>query len=496
MFEIFFHSLILLIFFWAVRTTKAVLFWLYLWQLKEYHTGRFKAHFQTEKGKRLIWNKIFIGKLFLLVSFSFLFSYAFFILLFVYFIELSKALLDFLRKRIKKPVLTKKTVFLIIFNLSFVFLIAAYIAIQTKMPLLQGLGFWLLLIDILIPLVVSLIVLLSQPLTVLLRNRVLEKAKKKREQFKDLIVIGITGSYGKTSTKEFLYTILSEKFKVLKTKEHQNSEIGIAQCILNDLKLEHKIFICEMGAYNKGGIKLLCDIVKPKIGVLTGINEQHMATFGSLENIIKTKFELIESLPKDGTAFFNAKNKYCQELYEKTLIKKKLYAREQETGEEENLAGAVAVAKELGMNDQEIEQAKKKIKFGLQVEKIKNLNIINSTYSSNPHSVISHLEYLKKWQGRRVIIMPCLIELGQASKQVHQRIGQKIDEVCDLGIITTKECFSSLEKSCDSKKCQIVFLENPKEIFEKIKDFNNKNDIILLEGRLSREIINLFYANN
>ena len=90
----------------------------------------------------------------------------------------------------------------------------------------------------------------------------------------------------------------------MKTKEHQNSEVGISQCILNDLEPKHQIFICEMGAYNRGGIKLLASIAKPKIGILTGINEQHLATFGSLENIIKTKYEVIESLPSDGLAIF------------------------------------------------------------------------------------------------------------------------------------------------------------------------------------------------
>ncbi len=150
------------------------------------------------------------------------------------------------------------------------------------------------------------------------------------------MVIGITGSYGKTSTKEILYTILAEKFgenKVLKTKEHQNSEVGVSQCILNDLKPEHKIFVCEMASYNRGGIKLLCDIAKPKIGILTGINEQHMSTQGSQENIIKTKYELIESLPQDGLSIFNGENFYCLELYQKTKIKKRICSINKMLGE-------------------------------------------------------------------------------------------------------------------------------------------------------------------
>ena len=326
---------------------------------------------------------------------------------------------------------------------------------------------------------------------------VINKAKKKREQFKDLLVIGITGSYGKTSTKEFLATVLAEKYKVLKTKEHQNSEIGISQCILNDLKPEHEIFICEMGAYNRGGIKLLCDIVKPKIGILTGINEQHMVTFGSLENIIKTKYELIESLPEDGIAFFNARNKYCLELYQKTPIKKILYGGNIKLAGLENIEGAKAVARELGMTEEEIVKACQKIenKFGgIQIkEGINGLKIIDATYSANPDGVIAHLEYLKTLPGKKVIIMPCLIELGRASKEVHKKIGQKIAEVCDLAIITTKDRFKELKEGAIEKGMpqeNVVFLEDPNEVFEKIEAFCGPGDAVLLESRVPTQLVN------
>ena len=396
--------------------------------------------------------------------------------------------------------------------------------------------FYLLLFDILTPVITSAIVLIFQPLAVLGRNQIINKAKKKREQFKDLLVIGITGSYGKTSTKEFLATILSEKFKVLKTAEHQNSEVGISQCILNDLKPEHQIFVAEMGAYNRGGIKLLCDIAKPKIGILTGINEQHLATFGSLENIIKTKYELIESLPENGLAIFNGDNDYCYQLYKKTKKPKRVYSfqstianfptdiyisslavnrdfssfkvldKEGETaifkvnllGEQNvsNILAAACLSKELGMNLEEIALASQKIESwqsGIRLKKgINGLNIIDATYSANPEGVISHLEYLKIWPGKKVIVMPCLIELGKASKEVHKRIGQKIGEVCDLAIITTKERFQEIGEGAIEKGLRgedILFTDNPKEIFEKIKSFCKEGDVVLLESRVPGELI-------
>ena len=391
-------------------------------------------------------------------------------------------------RTLRRPVFTKKTILISVLAIGFAILVPIFLFYSRY--LLVGFAFWLLIIDIFTPIFVSLIVLLLQPLAVIGRSRIIKKAKEKRGTFKNLLVIGITGSYGKTSTKEFLYTILSQKYNVLKTKEHQNSEVGISQCILNDLKPDHEIFICEMGAYGKGGIKLLCDIAKPKIGILTGINEQHMATFGSLENIIKTKYELIESLPKDGVAFFNAKNQYCAELYQKTQIKKILYGKEATFFGEENISGARAAAKEVGMTDEEIFSALQKIENKLPgIKQKRGTNgpiIFDATYSANPDSVIGHLDYLKTLPGKKIIIMPCLIELGKASKEVHERIGRKIAEVCDLAIITTKDRFKEIKEGAGDKA---IFLENPKEIFEKIKSFCKEGDLVLLESRVPSQLI-------
>ena len=495
-----------LIFFWFICQIKAGLFWFYLWQLKEYHIGRFIDHFRTEKGKKLLFNKLVIFKVFLLVvwitmgyisvSFGFFDMIHDFILIFsvviffvMYFFEGIRAVSNYVSGKFLKPVFTRKIQFLslIVLMLTFGFL---FYTLRFSTRLL----FKLLAFDIFIPFIVSLIVLIFQPLAVLGRNQIIRKAKKKRERFKKLLVIGITGSYGKTSTKELLASILSKKYKVLKTKEHQNSEVGISRCILNELNSSHDIFVCEMGAYNIGGIKLLCDIAKPKIGILTGINEQHMALFGSQENIIKTKFELIESLPNNGTAFFNGKNKYCLDLYKQAKIKKILYGQKAQFFGEENIEGAKAVARELGMSEQEILRACEEIKeTHLPDRRGKSgLNIIDATYSANPNGVMAHLDYLKIWKGKKVIIMPCLIELGKASKEVHKRIGKKIGQVCDLAIITTKERFEEIKQGAVGKGMKsenILFLENPNLIFEKIKDFNKENDIILLESRVPKLLI-------
>jgi UDP-N-acetylmuramoyl-tripeptide--D-alanyl-D-alanine ligase len=519
---------------WLFRQIKSILFWLYLWQLKEYHIGRFVDHFRTEKGKRIFLNKVFLSKIILLLLSVFvppLRWMTLWLILFLYFLEFLKFLYDFSKKQILKPIFTSKIISLFLFSFLFT-LFYLFAFFQNK----EFLVFWLLVFDILSPAIFSGIVLIFQPVTFLLRSSIIQKAKKKREKFKDLLVIGICGSYGKTSTKEFLATILEEKFpgKVLKTKEHQNSEVGISKCVLEDLKENHKIFVVEMGAYNKGGIKLLCNIVKPKIGIITGLNEQHLATFGSMENLISAEGgkELIESLPEDGLAIFNGENEILRKIYQETKKKKRivgvlkkefdLWAGNIKVKKEvlffqvftkdgemedfnlnligaqniQNLLLAICCAKELGMSLEEISKAAKKIRqeqSGVKLIKTKDgLNIVDATYSANPDSVISHLEYLKVWPGKRGIVMPCLIELGPASKEIHKKIGKKIYEVCDLAIIVTKDRFKEIKEGAREKA---IFIKSPREIYERIKQFNGENDIILFEGRLPKEFLNLVYGN-
>jgi len=224
----------------------------------------------------------------------------------------------------------------------------------------------------------------------------------------------------------------------LSTKEHQNSEMGIANCILENLTPEHQIFVVEMGSYKKGGIKLLCDIVKPQIGLVVGVNEQHLSLFGSLQNLLSAEGggELAEALPKDGLLILNGDNKFCLDLYKKTNKNKKTYSlhrgkinsdiwAEDETvtkkyisfmainknreanyfkvdvlGKQniQNLLAAILAAKELGMDMGDISDACQDIKqeqAGIVLKQGKhNIDIIDSSYSANPDGVLADLDYL------------------------------------------------------------------------------------------------------
>jgi len=486
---------------WFLLVVKTFFFWIWLWQLKEYHPRRLRAHFETQKFKKIIsgfW-------------------------------------------RVKIPKFTKKIILVLLSGVILEGVILFYIFS------LPNFIFYLLLLFLLLitPIISSLIVLLFQIPTYFLIKRILKKAKLKIKRFENLLVIGITGSYGKTSTKEFLYAILYEKFgdKVLKTKEHVNAEIGIAQSILKELKKEHEIFVAEIGAYERGKIKDVCQMLEPRIGILTGISEQHLSTFGSQENIIKAKFELIESLPEDGLAIFNGDNKIIQNqsrqsgtkikvknqklcstkekldlwtediIVEKEHLSFRIFSKDGDSADfSVNLIGAQNVedillasccAKELGMNFKEISMACQKLKplkGAMRLLKREDgLNILDASYSANPQGVISHLEHLKLWEGKKIIVMPCLIELGAVAKEIHQKIGEKIGEICGLAIITTEDYFKDLREGAEKtgmKKENIVFLKGADEIFEKIKNFCNQGDVILLESRVPQKLVKMLIEEN
>jgi len=551
---------IVILLFWFLRQSKANLFWLYLWQLKNYHSGRFIAHFDTDAGKSIFGIAFFVKLFFCLTSLSFIlcaiiynFSYDeisvlsnsiwLFISMASFFIlaEGIYSIRGFLLNRIKKAKSTKKIIFLttIVFLISLLFILAIaknfLFGIDIGVTDFLYLTFLLYAFDLLTPSIVSLIVLLFEPATVYLRNKTLGRARDKIKSLNNLLVIGITGSFGKSSTKEFLRIILSESFSVVTTIKNQNSEIGISECILREVTDSHEIFICEMGAYNKGGIKLLCSIAQPKIGILTGIGNQHLATFGSQKNIISTKFELIDNLPSEGLAVLNWDSEFIRDNFKRDEIAslkcstskhEDIWAEGVKNDEDglifdacfkngqrikiktgivgkhhlSNLLLCIAVAKKLGMSIEEIANGCEKITSevsGLKTENTKyGFSVINSSYSANKIGVLSHLDYFRDLivAGKKILVMPCIIELGSEGKKTHYEIGKKIAKSCDIAIITTKDYFEDIKKGAQSecmKDYNIICIEDPQKVFEIVKQ-RIEGGTVLLEGRSSSILINKF----
>ena len=558
----YFFGYMLMYFFWFVAQNRIILFWLYLWQLKEYHIGRFLDHFSTSKGKSLLWNYLVASKLGILIFFALGFRTVFVflaILLFVF--EAALTVRSFLNETLKHPVLTPKTRLLIFatHGLAFLFAISLFSKYlgEMSLPDFSLAALWLIMFDLLAPLFVSAVVLLLQPFTVLGRNRLIAKAKKRRQEFNNLNVVGITGSYGKSSTKELLAHILSSKFRVAKTQANQNSEVGVSLTVLNELKDDTQILIVEMAGYNRGGIKLLCEIAQPRIGIISGINQQHMATFGSQQNIIDGKFELAAALPESGFLVLNWDSEFVRNGYEKfkNAIKTKnivwcsaneqkdIWASDVQASIENlsltinhenemvrvniNARGAhniqpillaVAAALSQGITLTETKAALENYDFsqsGIRVYQSKMLGdvkhpqtwgcltspepaggitILDSTYSANFDGVMAHLDYLRMYPGKKAIVMPCLIELGKSSREIHAAIGKKIAQVCDLAIIVTGDRFGEIKNGAIGAGINagnVVFLENPITINNLIKNRLISGDTIFLEGRLPQNLIEL-----
>ncbi len=511
------------IFLWLIYAARRTLFLLYFWQLKEYRLDRFLS--SVKENRSIVFPKVIFFPALLWISFFFVresgldYFWQIITILFYVFLGFISLVLFFLRKwRLPK------------FTLKMAVLCTSVFLVEVILLLVCAKSFliFILTLDIFLIFFVSLFVSVFQ-LPVFLAKRTIErKAALKVQDAKNLIVIGITGSFGKTSTKEFLYTILSEKYNCLKTEGNINTKIGIAQFVLKNLKSEHQVFICEMGAYKIGEIRDICQMVKPKIGIITGINQQHLDLFGSQENIVKAKFELIDALPSAGTAIFNWDNDivrskikalpqdrrtiFCSTKEEigvwsediavsKDEISFKVFSKSDKPSEFKlNLLGAqnvinvlmaIACAKELGASIEEIKAGVQLIgpeQGGMKLYRNKNgVSIIDSSYSANPDGVMAALEYLKTWPKKKILVMPSLIELGAASPEIHKNIGRTISQVCDLAIITTKEHFADIAKGAD----KILLIESAADVAYKIKQFVSEDDVVLLEGRVPVKLLEL-----
>ena len=294
--------------------------------------------------------------------------------------------------------------------------------------------------------VVILINSINKPIEDSINKGFYNAAKKKLEEMPNMKVIGITGSYGKTSTKYILSTILEQKYNVLMTPESFNTTLGVVRTINENLNSMHQIFVCEMGAKNIGDIKEICDLVHPEYGILTAIGPQHLETFKSLENVRKTKMELVEAVTNK--AFVNYEDENIIETkIEKDNIKYGIsqncdtYAYDIKITEEgsifnvhtkdgeitniktkllgehniQNILGCIAIAVHLGLTNEQIANGIAKIKpieHRLQILPNKNgITVIDDAFNSNPVGSKMALDVLKSFEGRKIIITPGMVEL-------------------------------------------------------------------------------------
>src|SRR3989338_8251881 len=428
----------LIFIFWLVTILKNILFWIYMWQTKEYRIDRMRVHFELPTSKNLILNKknAWLGILFLLslAQFHWMRVGVAILVLVLYIFFNFRAMRQYQDSTIKLPRFTIRGSLVVFGSVALYIMLSVVVFMFINKMMLS----WFLLGDMLTPIFVAGLIGTSHPISIWLKSRVIKKAERKREKLKDLLVVGITGSYGKSSMKEILYTILKENFNTAKTPQNINIDIGIAKVFLKDVTEKHNVFVVEMGAYKRGEIRKTANMIKPQIGIITGINPQHISLFGSLQNIQKAKYELVESLPPKGLAIFNGDSEDVKSLFRQCKNPKRLYSTNPnidtenqkvlvneirntpkgleilayEEGEGEvtlrapllgkhnatNIIGAVTAARELGVNYNDIKKALLKVKapaHTLQVKKgIKDSIVIDDAYASNEDGVFAALRVL------------------------------------------------------------------------------------------------------
>jgi UDP-N-acetylmuramoyl-tripeptide--D-alanyl-D-alanine ligase len=344
-------------------------------------------------------------------------------------------------------------------------------------------------------------------------------------------VIGVAGSYGKTSTKYFMDVLLSERFQVIKSPGNFNTLLGITRVINEMLKPEHQVFIAEMGAYRRGEVKEIAELVHPKIGIISSIGPEHFERFLSMENIERTNYELIEALPADGLAVFNGENEHCRKLAAMTRhTRVALYSLGNHDGSSDlwaegvvhdpsglrftivtrdgsripasapvlgrhmvlNILGAARIAMELGVTNAEIELGITKLRSAPNRLELKagaaGTIIIDDSYNSNPIGASEALYVLSQFKtGRRILVTPGMIELGVLHEQKNEEFGHEAAHCCDFVILVGPEQTKPIQQGLKRARFPAENLRIVKNLGEATSIFQKMlrpGDVLLFENDL------------
>ncbi|MFI3241896.1 MAG: UDP-N-acetylmuramoyl-tripeptide--D-alanyl-D-alanine ligase [Alphaproteobacteria bacterium] len=370
---------------------------------------------------------------------------------------------------------------------------------------------------LLTPILVIFASIVNQPIEKAVQNYYIKDAKKILNNMKALKVVGITGSYGKTSVKFYLNTLLKAQYNSIATPESFNTPMGVVRTIREKMRATDEVFVCEMGARNVGDIKEICDIVHPQIGIITSLGEQHLETFKNLKNIVKTKYELLKALPKDGIGFVNGDNVIIRDNMPKRKvityglnknndyvaknIKTSLKGTSFEVngiefqtyliGEHNvvNILGAIAVCHNMGISLEKLKAFVKKIEpvpHRLELKKHSNVTIIDDAYNSNPAGCKAALETLKMFDDYKILITPGMVELGTKEYEENFEFGKLATKACDYIILVGEQQTKPIYEGITKAKYKNVYVaQNLNEALNYAYQIKTeKRKIILLENDL------------
>ena len=431
-----------------LATLSPLLTFAHLWQVKEWRWDRLREHLWSEGYVRQIIGTlrpllfVLFGALYLVEALP---KESWPASLLIAFLALS--VVQVIMHRQPSPVWTQKAVALCATALIIIFA-AALVMDPVTLPILPLLAFLALIVAW----------TLWWPIDRALKRRVFARASATRYRFDSLTVIGITGSVGKSTTKELLACVLADRHP-LTTPAYVNTEMGVAQWITQELPRhpDPTILIVEMGAYRRGEIRLLASVIRPTVGIITFIGSQHIGLFGSQETLSQAKAELLESLPADGHAFLNADCSLCLKLKDRckcplTVVGTggpadlEAYEIEETTGGIRFRAGsvlfqlplhgthnvtnvllAIAVAESLGMQREAI--AKKLATFSpmhhtFSVREDHGVTILDDTHNASPTSVEAAIAWTRGQPAEsKILLFSGLIELGEELDRTHEELG-------------------------------------------------------------------------
>ena len=375
-----------------------------------------------------------------------------------------------------------------------------------------------------LPFVVPVCHFLCVPMELIFRQYYIIKAKKKLKKLNNLIKIGITGSFGKTTTKHILNVMLATKYNVCMSPHSFNTPLGLTKVVNSYLKPEHEILITEMGARQIGDISYLCRLIQPKHAIITSVGNQHLATFGSVDNVYKAKKELMQAIT-DGIVCFNANNEGCLKMYNECKTEKILCGINsddcfanikniQTTNKgstftlEIDKKSVNCTTKLLGIHNLEdvVLSAGLAYKLGVTLTQIKNaisslkpvphrlelinendLTIIDNSYNASMESSMAALETLKLFDGDKIIVTPGIVELGEEQYSINENLAQEIAKIAQKVIIVNKTNKDALINGLNKAKFDsknIIFVENLADAKDKLKEIVKPKDVILFENDL------------
>ena len=367
--------------------------------------------------------------------------------------------------------------------------------------------------------------LVCEPLENHIKESYVKDAQQILSQHPELIRIGITGSYGKTSVKHILHALLSQAYYTYMSPHSYNNLMGLTIAIRTQLQSLHQIFIAEMGADHVGEIQRLARFIHPSMAIITAVGPQHLSTFGSQDAILKEKMQLVEQLPPHGIAILNYDNAYIRSypiIHPCTVItygihdahvdvraseitysekgsrfvvtcdKERFVVETCLLGEHNvcNILAAIACAKALHVKTDLIIQAIHRLPYvehRLQVRKMGEVTLLDDAYNSNPEGAAYALQVLKAMKGKRFLITPGFLDLGKESRQAHITYAKQMkdcaDEILLVGEYQTQDIYATLlEEGFPSKQIHVCM--TMKEALSSLTSMAGKGDCALIENDL------------